>query len=87
MRQALPIVMLVSFAGACASQESANVRETAAATAASAQSADWVTYNGPLAGDRYSPLTQITTANVSQLRQQCVFDAPQRSTSRAASSL
>ena len=45
--------------------------------AAQARSTDWVTYNGPLAGDRYSPLAQITTANVDQLRQVCAFDAPE----------
>jgi len=36
---------------------------------------NWVTYGGPLAGDRYSPLSEITTANVAQLRQVCAFDA------------
>ena len=49
----------------------------AAALAAAAPSQDWPTYNGPLAGDRYSPLAQITTANVGQLRQVCAFDAPE----------
>ena len=38
---------------------------------------DWVTYNGPLSGDRYSPLAQITAANVGQLTQVCAFDAPE----------
>jgi len=38
---------------------------------------NWVTYNGPLAGDRYSPLAQITTANVARLQQVCAFDAPE----------
>jgi len=36
---------------------------------------NWVTYGGPLAGDRYSPLSEITTANVARLRQVCAFDA------------
>jgi alcohol dehydrogenase (cytochrome c) len=36
-----------------------------------------VTYNGPLSGDRYSPLAQITSANVGQIRQVCAFDAPE----------
>jgi len=40
-------------------------------------SGDWVTYNGPLAGDRYSPLEQITTGNVAGLRRVCAFDAPE----------
>lgn len=38
---------------------------------------DWVAYNGPLAGDRYSPLTDITAANVAGLRRVCAFDAPE----------
>ena len=77
MKQVLPIVLLVGFAGACARQDTPNVGEAAAATAASPPAAEWVTYNGPLAGDRYSPLKQITAANVGQLRQECVFDAPE----------
>ena len=77
MRPVLPIVLLIGFAGACARQDTPNGGEAATATAASVQSADWVTYNGPLAGDRYSPLTQITVANVGQLKQRCAFDAPE----------
>jgi len=77
MRQVLPIVLLIGFAGACARQDTPNAGEAATATAGSVQSADWVTYNGPLAGDRYSPLTQITVANVGQLEQRCAFDAPE----------
>jgi alcohol dehydrogenase (cytochrome c) len=36
--------------------------------------ADWPTYNRTYAGDRFSPLTDITTANVARLRQVCTFD-------------
>jgi alcohol dehydrogenase (cytochrome c) len=39
-------------------------------------SGDWPTYGGRLSGDRYSPLAQITAANVGGLKQLCVFDAP-----------
>jgi alcohol dehydrogenase (cytochrome c) len=46
-------------------------------TTAAAPSGDWPMYGGPLAGDRYSPLAQIATANVSRLRQVCAFDAPE----------
>ena len=77
MKRVLPIVLLVGFAGGCARQDTQNTREASAATAALPQLADWVTYNGPLAGDRFSPLKQITAANVSQLQQKCVFDAPE----------
>jgi alcohol dehydrogenase (cytochrome c) len=47
-----------------------------AAHAASAQTGNWVTYNGPLAGDRYSPLGEITRANVGTLKRVCAFDTP-----------
>ena len=46
-------------------------------TTAAAPSGDWPMYGGPLAGNRYSPLAQIATANVSRLRQVCAFDAPE----------
>jgi alcohol dehydrogenase (cytochrome c) len=36
-------------------------------------SADWLTYNRDLAGDRYSPLAQIQISNVSQLTPRCIF--------------
>jgi alcohol dehydrogenase (cytochrome c) len=41
------------------------------------QAGDWPFYNGPLAGDRYSPLDQITKGNVATLRRVCAFDAPE----------
>ncbi|MCZ2149922.1 MAG: PQQ-binding-like beta-propeller repeat protein [Bryobacterales bacterium] len=34
---------------------------------------DWITYNGDLSGNRYSPLKQITAANVSSLKLKWVF--------------
>lgn len=46
------------------------------ARGAAAAAADWPTYNGPLSGDRYSPLSQITPASVSQLREKCAFTMP-----------
>ena len=36
----------------------------------------WTTYNGQVSGNRYSPLTQITTSNVSRLTPQWVFTLP-----------
>lgn len=35
---------------------------------------DWMFYNGSLSGERYSPLNQITTSNVSRLQQVCAFE-------------
>jgi alcohol dehydrogenase (cytochrome c) len=42
-----------------------------------AQEADWPAYNRTLAGDRYSPLAEITTANVGQLTLRCAFTLPE----------
>jgi len=36
--------------------------------------ADWMTYNRNLQGDRYSPLKEITTANVKALKPIATFD-------------
>ncbi|HEV7138804.1 MAG TPA: PQQ-binding-like beta-propeller repeat protein [Steroidobacteraceae bacterium] len=40
---------------------------------APASSTDWGTYNKTLAGNRYSPLAQITRTNVGSLRRVCAF--------------
>jgi PQQ-dependent dehydrogenase (methanol/ethanol family) len=37
------------------------------------QPGDWLTYNGDLSGNRYSPLKQITAANVAALKLKWVF--------------
>jgi glucose dehydrogenase len=37
------------------------------------QPGDWLTYNGNVSGNRYSPLKQISTANVSSLKLKWVF--------------
>lgn len=56
-------------------QDAQSQAATQAAVRQAPAAGNWVTYGGPLAGDRYSPLSQITTANVAQLRQLCAFDA------------
>jgi PQQ-dependent dehydrogenase (methanol/ethanol family) len=38
---------------------------------------DWPSYNRTLAGDRFSPLGEITTANVTQLRTICSYTLPE----------
>src|SRR5262245_36691853 len=65
-------VALIVLAAACARQDPGNKPE-----APLAPSGDWPTYGGPLAGNRYSPLAQITTTNIGTLRQVCAFDAPE----------
>ena len=45
---------------------------------AAGDSDDWRTYNRTLTGERFSPLNEITTANVGRLRQVCTFDTGER---------
>lgn len=42
----------------------------------SPQPGDWLTYNGDLSGNRYSPLKQINTGNVAELKLKWVFPMP-----------
>ena len=39
--------------------------------------ADWPAYNRTLAGDRFSPLAEISTANVGQLKLHCAYTLPE----------
>ncbi|MGH8220941.1 MAG: pyrroloquinoline quinone-dependent dehydrogenase [Steroidobacteraceae bacterium] len=55
----------------------AQVATAAPAASAGAQPANWPAYNRTLAGDRYSPLAEITTANVAQLKLHCVYTLPE----------
>jgi len=75
------VLLLIGLTGACASPDAPPARDAAPAAALVAETStrpgDWATYNGPLSGDRYSPLTQITAANVGQMRRVCAYDAPE----------
>jgi alcohol dehydrogenase (cytochrome c) len=51
--------------------------ELASAAPPATQSADWPAYNRTLAADRYSPLAEITTANVGQLALRCAYTLPE----------
>jgi alcohol dehydrogenase (cytochrome c) len=53
------VVAGISFAGALAAQTAAT---------------DWPSYNRTLTSERYAPLDQINRANVSKLKQLCVYD-------------
>jgi alcohol dehydrogenase (cytochrome c) len=50
---------------------------TADAVHAAPPPADWPAYNRTLAGDRYSPLADITAANVGQLALHCTYTLPE----------
>jgi glucose dehydrogenase len=78
---AFGLAALVGFAGACTKPDPPSARDTAPAAltaSASTRTGDWVTYNGPLSGDRYSPLTQITAANVGQIGRYARSTRPKR---------
>jgi alcohol dehydrogenase (cytochrome c) len=78
------VLVVVSLTGGCSGKSQPSSTERGAATAPAAPAApaarigpgDWIAYNGSLGGDRYSPLKQINTSNVAQLRQACAFDTP-----------
>ena len=42
---------------------------------------DWTTYNRTYAGDRFSPLKEITTVDVGRLRTVCTYDTGETATS------
>ena len=79
MRSTLAITALLpSLAlAACATATQQETTGVAAPVAArsGATRADWPSYNGSLEGTRFSELTQITTANASQLERACTFDS------------
>lgn len=49
----------------------------ASAASPAAQPADWPAYNRTLAGDRYSPLAEITATNVGKLALRCEYKLPE----------
>ena len=51
--------------------------EVASAAPPMGQAADWPEYNRTLGGDRYSPLAEITPANVGQLKLHCAYTLPE----------
>jgi alcohol dehydrogenase (cytochrome c) len=42
-----------------------------------APAGDWLTFNRTLAGDRYSPLSEISRANVASIKQVCSYKLPE----------
>jgi len=45
---------------------------------------DWPAYNRSLAGDRFSPLSEINTTNVAQLKQICSYTLPEATSFQTA---
>jgi alcohol dehydrogenase (cytochrome c) len=80
MPRTVTLLAILGLAAACSSAApppNGDSAPTASADARSTPPGDWVGYNGPLSGDRYSPLSQIDTATVTGLKQVCAFDAPE----------
>jgi alcohol dehydrogenase (cytochrome c) len=61
----------------CALQALAACAGVASAAPPATPPADWPVYNRTLAGDRYSPLAEITSTNVGQLKLRCVYTLPE----------
>ncbi|HLK70480.1 MAG TPA: PQQ-binding-like beta-propeller repeat protein [Steroidobacteraceae bacterium] len=51
--------------------------DSADSAASPGSAADWPAYNRTLAGDRFSPLTQVQTSNVARLALQCTYELPE----------
>src|SRR5690349_3656172 len=75
------LALCLAFGFACTpTATNTNVGQTASPTTTPGppQSAvadgDWPGYNRTLTSERFSPLNQITTANVASLKQVCTFD-------------
>jgi alcohol dehydrogenase (cytochrome c) len=73
MRQIVVVTMLAALVGACTH---ASPSSTGAASSTT-HAADWPAYNRTLAGDRFSPLAQITRANVATLQTICSYRLPE----------
>jgi len=63
------LVVALAALAACA--------EAAGAAPPTTQAGDWPAYNRTLAGERYSPLAEISTANVGQLALLCSYTLPE----------
>jgi alcohol dehydrogenase (cytochrome c) len=84
----LQLLAVVSLAGCGgADTEPQHAASAAPATpppaASSVPAGDWPSYNRTLAGDRFSPLTEIDRGNVAQLRAICTYTLPEVSAMQA----
>ena len=82
----IAICCATGLAGCGGGTEPAAPPSAAAAAAPAAQgvaAADWPSYNRTLAGDRFSPLTEIDRGNVAQLRIDCTYTLPEVSAMQA----
>jgi alcohol dehydrogenase (cytochrome c) len=70
---------ITSFAALCAVLlvDACHGSTSAPSPASSVPPGDWPSYNRTLAGDRFSPLAEITPSNVGQLAQICTYNLPE----------
>jgi alcohol dehydrogenase (cytochrome c) len=71
-------VFLVTLLASAGCPDGAAAQQPGARPSSAPNDDDWPAYNRSYAGDRYSPLRQITTGNVTRLRPVCTFDAKER---------
>ena len=62
---------------ACTPPRHPNGSTAVPVAAVAVNSGDWPAYNRTLAGDRYSPLAEINSSNVAQLRTICAYTLPE----------
>src|SRR2546423_2444949 len=84
---ACPAVSAMTLLAACASTPTVSttaVPSPTTSTAAAPRDADWPSYNRTLAGDRFSPLAEINTTNVAQLKEICSYPLPEATSFQTA---
>ena len=78
MMQRYFVPVLAGIVGLALASSSLAQREAGRGRAAGAVSpADWPAYNRTVAGERYSPLGQITRGNVAALQRICTYELPE----------
>ncbi|HEU4698257.1 MAG TPA: PQQ-binding-like beta-propeller repeat protein [Gemmatimonadales bacterium] len=73
-----PVAVFLAVSLAAPRLTVAQVPASRRAAPAPADAAEWRTYNRSYDGQRFSPLTQLTTANVAQLRRVCTYDTKEQ---------
>ncbi len=75
---------VLAIAGCSAPSSDSSAKTDSASVASSPVTAqpvdnpnDWTAYNRTVAGDRFSPLTEITRANVAQIKAVCTYNLPE----------
>ena len=73
----LGLIALCACSAQHADKSDNTATDSALVKAPTASPDDWPSYNRTLAGDRYSPLTEINRANVAQMHSVCTYTLPE----------